>query len=62
MPKGNKPKLRARAKQDPNENHIQTIGAAWEFKDGEGLAVKLQFIPTNWDGSFILVPPRENED
>lgn len=25
-------------------------------------AGKLQFIPTNWDGSFILVPPRENEE
>ena len=59
MPKGNKPKYIARAKQDPEGDYMQTIGAAWDFKDGEGYVVKLQFIPVNWDGSFILVTPKE---
>jgi hypothetical protein len=36
---------------------MTTIGAAFAFKEGDGLVVKLQVIPTDWDGSFILVPP-----
>ena len=38
---------------------MTTIGAAWEFKEGEGLVVKLHFLPL--DGSFILVPPKKGE-
>ena len=35
------------------------IGAAWTFKEGEGYVVRLTSIPTQWDGSFILVPPKD---
>jgi hypothetical protein len=38
----------------------RTIGAAWPFKEGEGLVVTLDLIPPNWDGKFILVPPKED--
>jgi len=57
---GRKPQYIARAKQHPDSEFMQTIGAAWSFKEGSGLVVKLQFIPANnWDGSFILVEPKE---
>lgn len=59
---GRKPQYIARAKQAPDSEFMQTIGAAWPFKEGDGLVVKLQFVPTNWDGSFILVTPREGEE
>jgi hypothetical protein len=39
---------------------MQTIGAAWAFKEGTGYVIKLQFLPTNWSGDFILVPPKED--
>lgn len=60
MSKGEKPAFRARAKIDPAEDHRVTIGAAWPFREGEGYVVRLETIPVNWDGSFLLVPPKED--
>ena len=60
MSKGDKPVFNARARQDPDSEHMTTIGAAWKFKQGEGYVVKLQSLPVNWDGSLILVPPKED--
>ena len=57
--KGARPIYNARAKQSPDSDYMTTIGAAWEFKEGEGLVVKLHFLPL--DGSFILVPPKKGE-
>lgn len=59
QPKGDKPKYIARAKQTPESDFMQTIGAAWPFKNGDGLVVKLHSTPTNWQGDFILVEPKE---
>ncbi len=47
MPKGNKPKYIARAKKEDDSDYMQTIGAAWPFKEGEGLVIKLDLMPTN---------------
>ena len=57
---GNRPVYVARAKQG-NSDYMTTIGAAFAFKEGDGLVVNLQFVPTNLkDGlSFILVPQKE---
>jgi hypothetical protein len=57
--KGDKPTLIARAKQAPGSEYWLTIGAAWEFeKNGEiCFSVRLNSIPTNWDHSFVLMPP-----
>jgi len=58
-PKGNKPVYNARVRQKPDSDVMMTIGAAWPFNEGDGLVVRLQMTPTNWDGTFILVPPKE---
>lgn len=60
MAKGSKPSFIARAKKDEKGEYMQTIGAAWDFKEGEGLVVNLHAVPTHWDGTFILVPPKED--
>jgi hypothetical protein len=63
MAKGSKPVYNARAKVgvDSEGNDVmRTIGAAWNFKEGEGMVVNLQTVPTRWDGSFILVPPKDD--
>ena len=42
---------------------MTTIGAAFAFKEGEGLVVNLSFIPApNENGfySFLLVPPKDD--
>jgi hypothetical protein len=58
-PKGSRPTYVARAKQSPDSEMMTTIGAAWPFNEGDGMVVRLQMTPTNWDGSFILVPPKD---
>jgi hypothetical protein len=60
-PKGNRPVYIARVKQTPESEFMTTIGAAFAFKEGDGLVVKLHVVPTDWDGSFILVPPPKEE-
>ena len=62
MSKGEKPVFRARAKTDPRQDFMVTIGAASRFREGEGHVVRLETVPVTLDGSFILVPPREGED
>ena len=61
MSKGEKPVFNARAKKEPESEYMTTIGAAWAFREGEGYVVRLERLPVNWDGSFILVPPKEGE-
>jgi len=59
--KGSRPAFVARVKQSPDSDYMVTIGAAWTFKEGTGLVVHLNLIPTNWDGKFILVTPKHDE-
>lgn len=59
-PKGSRPVYHARAKQSPDNEFMTTIGAAWRFNDGDGLVVRLNFLPL--DGQFILVPPKERDE
>jgi len=59
--KGSRPAFHARVKQSPDSDYMVTIGAAWTFKEGTGLVVHLNLIPTNWDGKFILVTPKHDE-
>ena len=60
-PESRKPDFVARCKQSPQSDFWITVGAAWSFKDGTGYSVKLHSIPTNWDGDFILLPPKVDE-
>ena len=62
MSKGAKPIYLAKCKQTADSDFMHTLGAAWAFKEGDGLVVKLQTIPTGWDGSFILVKPKTEEE
>jgi len=57
-PRGSRPVFHARVKVGDGD-FMRTIGAAWPFREGEGLVVTLDLIPPNWDGKFILVPPKE---
>jgi len=57
--RGNRPVYNVRAKTDQEADVMTTIGAVWPFKDGDGFVMRLQLVPVNWDGSCILVPPKE---
>ena len=47
----------ARARQADGKAWL-TIGVAWERRDGEpGYSVKLNALPFNFDGTFVLLPP-----
>lgn len=62
MAESRRPMYNARAKENPESDRWITIGAAWDFKNGDGFAVRLNNTPTNWDGTFILVPPLADEE
>jgi len=62
-PDKRKPELVARTKQSPDSDFWVTIGAAWsaDINGQAGWSVKLHTVPTNWDGSFLLMPPKTDE-
>lgn len=59
MAKGKQPDFNARAKIG---EYWQTVGAAWNVKDG-GISLRLNVIPVGpeWDGSLLLLPFKEEE-
>ena len=62
-PEKRQPVFTVRAKDGANPKGWITVGAAWDFKDGSpGLAVKLNSLPLNWDGSLVLLPPLARDD
>jgi hypothetical protein len=57
---GSKPAFVARANVgDGDSKFFVNIGAAWKWKNGEGLVLKLHSLPINWNGDCILVPPKD---
>lgn len=62
MSKGSRPVFLAKVKQSPDSDYMHVLGAAFKFREGEGLVVKLNLIPTNWDGTFILVAPTKKDE
>lgn len=59
-----KPALIARAKVDGKDPpRWTTIGVAFRanFDNGPGLSVQLDALPFNFNGSFILMPPRDDD-
>lgn len=59
MSNGDKPVFTVKARQEPYSEYMTTIGAAWKFKHGDGYVVKLRSVPVNWDGSIVVVPPKQ---
>ena len=61
-----KPTFLARATvakdKDGNDDIVRTIGAAFPFNEGDGYVVNLNTVPTDWNGSFILVKPKEEKE
>jgi hypothetical protein len=57
---GGKPAFVARANVgDDDSRFFVNIGAAWNWKNGDGLVLKLHSLPLNWNGDCILVPPKD---
>lgn len=59
MAKGEAPAFNVRAKAG---DYWYTVGAAWNVKDG-GISIRLNTLPVgrDWDGSLLLLPPKEEE-
>ena len=58
MAKGNLPDYNVRVKVG---EYWSSVGAAWTVKDG-GISIRLNTIPVGkeWDGSLLLLPPKED--
>ncbi len=59
-----RPDFVARARQAKESEYFSTIGAAWktEIAGQEGVSVKLNLTPLDWDGSFLLMVPKERDE
>jgi hypothetical protein len=61
--KGKRPDFTIRARQSPESDFFITVGAAWEIVVGDKTAysIKLTSMPINWDGSALMLVPKEEE-
>ena len=61
--KGNRPVYNVRAKTGQKDGEgrdvFTTVGAAWPFNQGDGLNVRINLLPINFDGQLMLVPPKD---
>ena len=61
--RGSRPLYNVRAKTGRKDEHdkdiFMTVGAAWSFNSGDGLNVKIDALPVNFDGFLMLVPPKD---
>jgi hypothetical protein len=54
--KGEQPAFNVRAQVG---GYWYNCGAAWHVKDG-GISIRLNVLPVGeWDGSFLMLPPKE---
>jgi hypothetical protein len=62
---GSRPLYNVRAKTGRKDGEgkdiFTTVGAAWSFESGDGLNVRLNMLPINFDGHLMLVPPKDQE-
>ena len=57
--KGNPPDFNVRAKVG---EYWLSCGAAWKVKD-DGISIRLNTVPVgDWDGSLLLLKPKEEEE
>jgi hypothetical protein len=62
--KGRQPDFVVRARQEPGSEFFVNCGAAWkiEVNGKEAISLKIQSMPVNSDGSFLLLPPLEAKE
>ncbi len=62
--KGKRPDFVIRSRQSPDSDFFVTIGAAWEVevKGEKAFSVRLHTVPTNWDGSCLMLPPLADKE
>jgi len=60
--RGKSPDFVIRARQGPNSDFFVNVGAAWyvDVNGKQGISVKLNLLPIGSDGSFLMLPPKEN--
>jgi hypothetical protein len=51
-----KPQYVALAKQSLDSEFMVTVGVGWKIKEGGGIVLRLDLLPTKWDGIILLKP------
>jgi hypothetical protein len=61
--KSNRPAYTVRAKTGRKDGDgkdiFVTVGAAWPFGSGEGFNVRINMLPVAFDGTLMLIPPKD---
>jgi hypothetical protein len=52
--KGSKPQYVAFARQSLDSEYIVTVGSGWKVKGDDTIVLRLDLLPTKWDGTILL--------
>ena len=52
--KGSKPQYVALARQSPDSEFMVTVGVGWNVKECDSIVLRLDLLPTKWDGTVLL--------
>jgi hypothetical protein len=52
--KDKKPQYIALARQSVDSELMVTVGVGWKVKDGDSIVLRLDLLPTKWDGTVLL--------
>lgn len=59
--KGKKPDWVVRSRQSPGSDFFITLGAGWnvQVSGKDAVSLKLNCLPVGWDGSALLMTPKD---
>jgi hypothetical protein len=59
--KGTKPQYVALARQSPDSEYMVTVGSGWKVKGCDNIVLRLDLLPTKWDGTVLLARSKNNK-
>jgi hypothetical protein len=52
--KSSKPQYVALARQSLDSEYMVTVGSGWKVKGSDNIVLRLDLLPTKWDGTILL--------
>jgi hypothetical protein len=60
--KDQRPHYAALAKQSVDSDLMVTVGVAWKVTDSESIVLRIDLLPTKWDGIVLLTRSQQHSD
>jgi hypothetical protein len=59
--KCSKPQYVALARQSLDSEYMVTVGSGWKVKGGDNIVLRLDLVPTKWDGTILLARSKNSK-